>query len=162
MDNLYYYLNPRLLKPGDIIEPGNWRKELESYNSDFDKGTYWRLLREQTFELERIKRFPDKPSRLDCVFLSPTREDAEQFRRDAKRESFNLYKVSIIDTRKLIHHGSMTHTDRQWSNMLLVHLERSARKYWSGCDIHIKPEILTESAVQIVELVQMRTEASYP
>jgi hypothetical protein len=84
--NSYFHFAPILLAPGSIIEPGNFGRIIRQ------QGEAHRLYRrEMIYDEFRNKQFPDRPSRLQCVFCFPTLEEAELC-----RTHINGYAESIL------------------------------------------------------------------
>lgn len=145
----YYLLCSYPLSPGSIIEPGNWGRMLNLYTPNQNlAGAY----REQIYEKIRMASFPDKPSRLECIFLCETLEEATSFRNETQRIFDIIYKVKLVDS-------SATIFRTDWKNIGFnppenTHsLEIKAREYWghSGSDDIQHVEILTLSKVETIE-----------
>ena len=82
----YFHLAPILLAPSSIIAPGNFGRSIKL------QGAAHPLYRhEMVYEEVRQQLFPDRPSRLACLFCLPTLEEAEQYRMHIRG-----YETSII------------------------------------------------------------------
>lgn len=92
-----------LLDKGSIILPGNFGRIVKKYNPNsvnFDI-----LSRETIFEQIRQQEFNTKPSRLHCLFLLESLEQAIHYRN--QYAVWNLiYEVSINSENLTIHRGS--------------------------------------------------------
>lgn len=145
----YYLLCSYPLAPGSIVEPGNWGRMLKLYTPNQNLvGAY----REQIYEKIRVASYPDKPSRLECIFLCETLEEATNFRNETQRIFDIIYKVKLVDS-----HATIFRTD--WKNIGFNNnenthsLEVKAKKYWEylESDVIEHVEILTLSKVEIIE-----------
>jgi len=99
----YFHVAPILLDEGSIILPGNFGRIVKKYNPNsvnFDV-----LTRETIFEQIRQQEFNAKPSRLHCLFLLESLEQAVQYKN--QYAIWNLiYEVSINSENLTIHRGS--------------------------------------------------------
>jgi hypothetical protein len=68
----YFHFAPILLAPGSVIEPGNFGRIIRLRGAAHDL-----YRREMAYEAVRQQHFPSRPSRLDCLFCFPTKEEAE-------------------------------------------------------------------------------------
>ncbi|WP_320040803.1 DUF2441 domain-containing protein [uncultured Desulfobacter sp.] len=150
MDADFFHLSPIRLKPGSIIEPGNWGRIMKAY-SNTQSTNPWNLLREQTFELIRATRFPEKPSRYKSAYLFESIEIAKAFK-DNERPFDVLSKVKILDMSKPIHIACMNLTMIGDGLPIIPRLEEQATQYWQGKNIQA-PEVLTESDIEIVDIL---------
>jgi len=103
--NTFFHISPTILGVGSVILPGNFGRIVKLYNPssvNFDI-----LTRETIFEQVRQQEFQDKPSRLDCLFLLESLEQAIEYKN--KHAVWNvIYEVSVDTTGKSIHKGSYT------------------------------------------------------
>ncbi len=156
----YYHLNERKLSAGDILQPGSMGKIINEnyilYGNDNERAMIWRLFQEQTFELIRLKHYPEHPSRLKSIFLFETIEESTDFLKKDNREGCHLYEVEIISD-KMIHRCSMKLYERiPHSRPVLPALELQAHQYWQGIntiDTNFEAELLVESEVRIVKKI---------
>jgi len=147
----FFHLTPVKLKPGSIIEPGNWGRIIRSYRS-LDGANAYNLVREQTFELVRNSHFQKKkPSRYNCVFLFESLDDASKFKEE-QRPIDILYKVEILDLTKPLHRACMTLTNISPGALVIPQYETQAKQYWKGENIK-SAEILTYSDIKILEIL---------
>lgn len=73
----FFHVTQIQLAPRSIILPGNWGRILRLYNRS-NVGEV--LYREKSLEDIRRLEFPNKPSRLNSVFMLETVEEARHFR----------------------------------------------------------------------------------
>jgi len=76
--NTFFHISPTILGVGSVILPGNFGRIVKLYNPssvNFDI-----LTRETIFEQVRQQEFQDKPSRLDCLFLLESLEQAIEYK----------------------------------------------------------------------------------
>lgn len=86
---IYFHLAPTLLAPGSIIEPGNFGRIVLLHGLNHQQ-----YRREIQYEEARKTRFPDRPSRLACLFAFVTQEEAELFQRTIPGFGANvLYEI---------------------------------------------------------------------
>lgn len=101
---------------------------------------------EVTFELVRLLKFPDKPSRFTSLFGCETLEDARRFKTERCNNSGEIYKVSTDKFFKADMH--LLYTATIPGNIII------AEKYWKG-EASSNPfwEILMQAPVAIIEKV---------
>lgn len=96
----YFHLAGPILEPGSIIAPGNWGRIVRRLG-----WAHAFALREMALEEARILRFPDRPSRLEAAFVSPTIEEANRFRfiqgQVTGFEHHCLYRVKLLNPEAL-------------------------------------------------------------
>lgn len=93
MPQSYFHLSGIVLRPGSIIEPGNFGRIVNAMGAQHE---HW--MREQALEAARVKNHAAKPSRLDAAFVSIDEAEARSFR--ARIPGFThhvLYSVSLLD-----------------------------------------------------------------
>ncbi len=143
----YFLLCSYLLAQGSIIEPGNWGRTLRLYSGDKNMNMS-NPYKEQIYEKVRQDNFPDKPSRLECLFLCETIEESKLFKERNNRIFDLIYKVRLNDESKATFRAD-------WEKVKFVDIdsiESIAHEYWSGVNIS-RPEILTLSSVEIIDLI---------
>lgn len=105
----YFHVSPKTWSVGEVIEPGHYgRTTLNTSDGQInptpDKdgspgvpvGIAFILMRETAVEAARRAGHPGAPSRLNCVFVTTTIEDARAFR-DRFRPGAHLFEVNVID-----------------------------------------------------------------
>lgn len=112
-------------------------------------------LRELALEFVREKEFPDKPSRLHCLYLSNNKDTSlsnlNDFVKSKKGKQFQVVAIKLNGT--IFKAGEVT-IARQGESMS-TYIE-DARAYWSQNNIgdnKIK-EILFEGTAEIVEIIK--------
>jgi len=146
----YYWLASYILSPGSIIEPGNWGRIINKYPI-YSEAAKTIGLREFIFEVERLKNFSDRPSRLESLFLFENEELAKKFQ---KTRSFDLiYEVEIIDETKNYFEGEMMLTNFPQNNIEISQLVMMANQYWEGNTNFTEKEILTLSSIKIIKKI---------
>lgn len=150
MKKYYYWLCSYPLKPGSIVEPGNWGRILSLYNH-LDVQLMQRKSKEDLYEQVRKKYYPTKPSRLKTSFVCEKLEDVKDFENATCRLYNIVYEIEVIDNKK-----PFFRTD--WSKMRSdiadkKVLETFAHEYWRGENI-IYPEILTLSDIKIIKKIE--------
>lgn len=149
--NTYFHAAPIPLEPGAIILPGNWGRILNLFRRP-GYGDGWLLAREMTFEAIRATEFPHLPSRLSSAFAFDNLEHAlHQF---SNITPLNLlYRVELIDPSAASHRGCMNQVSfpPEHVEVLPAFVER-ARAFWNANVIEV-PEIVTKSALRVVEVV---------
>jgi hypothetical protein len=144
----YFFLCSYPLRVGSIVGPGNWGRMIRKYQAQVHS---WPLTRELLFEMVRLREFPNKPSRLDSVFLCETAADASQFIANSNRPWDLMFRVHLVDSAAGLHRGCLSLLDPiQGEN--INGLSDRARQYWQGSNIQ-SPEVVTYSAVRVEEVL---------
>lgn len=103
-NSIFYHIAPITLGEGSIIMPGNWGRMLMLHNELNPT-----LFREHVFELVRLRDFPGKPSRLNCVFAVETLEEAARYRA-AHQQNGLIYEVCVDGREVAVHRGNYNFT----------------------------------------------------
>jgi hypothetical protein len=82
----FFHCVPLTLSPGSIIEPGNWGRVLNLYDTNNGQINLT-VVNEALLEWARRHLAPTKPSRLASVFTLPTLQEAIVFRDKHQRHS---------------------------------------------------------------------------
>lgn len=148
----FYFSSSIEHKVNDIISPGNWGKQYESYDpKKTPPGNWLMLARDLLFEKIRIEYFKDKPSRLKCAFLFETLLESNTFLTKCNRLNERQYEVELIDPLSPSHVGDYTlccwKDDCTYKDM-----EKIAADYWVGQNI-VGREFLTLSAFKITNII---------
>jgi len=162
----YYHVSPIHLENGSIIKKGNWGRVIKLYMGNCN-GLI--LFRERVFEEVRTNHFPEKPSRLDVIFLLFSHDDAIRYLtvdNEACRTSL-IYKVRICDTESAFHIGNFNKVTVQPPLCHFDNMNGLAHNYWNGAGLlDLLPvfntklntflpttttELLVQSDIQIVE-----------
>ena len=126
-DGIFYHAAPLILKPGSIIKKGNWGRIISLYdNVSITQKTIF--FRESVLEQVRATEFPDKPSRLNCVFTSSSEIDAIRYIQFNNK--FNLlYEVKICTPDCKYHIGNWSKVEPA-NPMDHLAMVETARNYW--------------------------------
>jgi len=149
--NTYFHAAPIPLQPGATILPGNWGRILNLYRRP-GYGDGWLLAREMTFEAIRASEFPDLPSRLSSAFVFENLQDALHHINNTTPSSL-LYRVELVEPSAASHRGCMNQVSFPPEEIeALPAFVEKARAFWSAKVIEV-PEILTKSALRVIEVV---------
>lgn len=150
MTHRYFYCYSLPLEVGSVIRPGNWGRILRTYTPQSSPNP-WPLTRELTYELVRIRSFPQKPSRFDCIFLCLSEKDLGEFRATTSRHLDIGYEVELVDPDAPSHIGDWTLPNISNADNLPV-FENRATLYWEGNNV-VKPELITLSAIRVTRVL---------
>lgn len=123
----YFHVAPILLGTGSVIHPGNWGRILRLYQA---KDANFVLYRETVLEQIRANEFSCKPSRLNCLFLLRSREDAIHYMKVAAPLGL-VYEVVVDNPDAEMHLGDYNFGGNTSSVSLLTDLPQIARDYWT-------------------------------
>lgn len=124
-----YHVAPIPLGAGSVIEPGNFGRCIQLHF-----GGSFVAHREAVYELVRKAEFPDKPSRLESIFLLPTAQEAEIYR-DAEAPLNLLYEVEMLDPHAKHHTAYIDLVCGQKNPPDTVsRLNAYARHYWQSLE----------------------------
>lgn len=114
----------------------------------------WRVLLEQQFELARQRLNPSAPGRLTSCFVFDDLDAAHRAAPALGRLNM-LYSVELVDANAPQHRADfnlVTMAMQADNTDFFRKVDAAAEKYWAG-EISGTPEILTSSAMRILELV---------
>lgn len=158
-DLTYFWLGSVKLMPGSIIAPGNWgrmlRRYIQSTATGNSFGNAWILARELNFEVARLKHFPDKPSRLESAFCCLSVEEARAYQRAHDPIGVQLlHRVQLVEPTAVSHVAAIDWTAwPQPDTSLMDVTEQRAMAYWRGDPTGGPSELITTSALKVVENV---------
>lgn len=143
----YYFSCSYPLGIGSIVLPGNWGRIIKlnpNQNEPY-------IVNEGIIETLREYNFPDRPSRLKCIFLCETIDELEKFVKDTNRIFDIGYRVELVLPElgifktdwKLITSLS-TGNFSEWNTIIF--------SYWQAENIK-NCEILTLSPIKIKEVL---------
>ncbi|MDA1651089.1 MULTISPECIES: DUF2441 domain-containing protein [unclassified Bacillus cereus group] len=111
-----------------------------------------RAIRETIVEMVRLQEYPDYPSRLSCLYAAKSYEDALKWK--ALFDSYNREVLQIVKLRVI---GSSFEGD---GNLLpkedaipFSQKMEQAREYWKGNVNNELPELLINSKIEVVEII---------
>ena len=147
---VYYFACSYPLENGSVVKKGNWgricrKQPLKSANLQM-------LLKELVFENVRVLNFPDRPSRLECLFLFPNLESYNNFSTTIKRPFDIGYVVEIIEPEQKQFETGWNLVSVDYTN--IQNIEQRACIYWNPTDVGDEfKEVLTESDVKIIQRI---------
>jgi len=133
-------------EPGQTIEKGHWGTAIRS-----NPLRHKQAAKEWIYEYIRTNEFPDRPSRLNCVFFCPNQTSADTFGK-ASRVNHTLYEIKVIDeSAKLLFPN--------WDMMgqaaaSLEEVYSCARDYWKA--LNVPPQLregVVESDVEVIRRI---------
>lgn len=147
MSKTYYWLNMTDLEPGSVVNPGGWgnfnyRKPLRNLDP-------WIIMREYILENIRRIHYPDRISRMNCIFLFDSFMESRQAAASWRRELDFTYRVEPVkeDARIFV-------SDYKFSGISMdssiIDLEYAAHNYWKAAECTHK-EYLLEGGIRILE-----------
>lgn len=149
----YFHLASVNLAPGSVITPGNYGRILRAYTPGTHDG--WRLATELAFENVRLRKYPDRISRLQSCFAFFDHADAHNHRDRRLGGGFVVpYEVELVDETAPRFVGSWTLADHCIANVgqrlpLLERIEVMADAYWRGENPDTR-ELLTLSPMRVL------------
>ena len=156
--NSYFRFAPILLTPGSVIEPGNFGRLIRLRG---EAHTLYR--REMAYEAVRQKEFPDRPSRLDCLFCFPTLQEAEFYRAHIQGYADSiLYEVESAEAEL---HIADLNNGLQLCGLSVFDINRIAY-YWRGWERSCDPqavvlrEVILQCPVTILRRIESTVSAS--
>ena len=151
MNQHYFYCYSLPLDVGSVIRPGNWGRILRTYTPQTSPN-HWALTRELAYELVRIRNFPNKPSRFDCVFVCVSEADLNEFRTSTNRHLDLGYEVELVNPLAPSHLGELPATIFEITDNLPL-FENRANLYWQGDNV-VKQELITLSPIRITRVLE--------
>ncbi|CAH6852417.1 conserved hypothetical protein [Vibrio chagasii] len=142
----YYFCCSLPLEIGSVVNPGNWGRMMMNYTPATSNP--WVLVRELAYEEVRKEKFPEKPSRLECIYLCSSEHELREFM-DQNGRMFDIaYEVELVDDASRSHIGCLE-TSNIGDHDNFMHFKSMAERYWSGENI-MSPEFITLSPIRIV------------
>jgi hypothetical protein len=151
----YFHVSSRHVLIGDLIQPGQFGRSIENVNCEIFHRNETRsaltFFYECLLEKSRLERFPDKPSRLECVFLWTSLHDAIWFRDTLKRGK-PIYEVAPVASGNPTHFADIDRTsllkdpDMKGARLAMAR----ADEYWSHQpDTNARIEVLMPHPVRV-------------
>lgn len=145
------------LRSGAVVGPGDFRSRLirqvliEVHTDSLavtvpDAAEMGRVMMELAWETVRLREFPQRPSRFDCLFLWPKASAARRF--DSHREACELYDVEIRECSRAFAADMNLISYFEEFETLESMFER-ARRYWQAERKDEHGEILLEGTIRI-------------
>jgi hypothetical protein len=146
----YYWLASYDLKADSIVNPGNWGRIINKYSISFQSCNPV-ALREYIFEVVRLKSFSYRPSRLECLFLSGSRNVIDELK---KQRPFDiLYEVQIIDEKLGFFEADMRIAGFPANPQTIEGVALFADQYWRAEGEIDQKEVLTLSPIKIINKI---------
>jgi hypothetical protein len=153
MGRLGFHVAPILMRPGSVVEPGNWGRIIGLHGQAHNLHG-----REMLLEQIRAAEFPHLPSRLSSCFYCPDVANADWFRRNHSVNGI-VYLVAPMQTDAPSHTGYMNCLPplRELAD------EVAARHYWRadlqvmGPDQFPAREVVTASSLLILQNLGIQT-----
>ena len=112
------------------------------------------VLSELVWEVVRLREFPDRPSRLDCMFFWQTESEARNWL------SFRTWPSALYEVEVIEHRASfLTDINRMEYSSEVVTVSGmmdQARRYWAGTAGAKMTEVLLEGRVRVVKWLSDR------
>ena len=144
---MYYYLCSYPLGEGSVVERGNWGRITRIHSLLRPLRLYVKL--ENVFEKIRLKEFPNRPSRFDCLFLCSNSSSLKKFMRIRKLDLPYEVELTNQNAKKFETDWSLIKKDKS-----IKEIEKDARKYWNPQDVEDEnKEVLIESDIRIVRRI---------
>ncbi|WP_025039767.1 DUF2441 domain-containing protein [Nitrosospira briensis] len=161
MKKTFFHVCSVVLEVGSIIKPGNWGRVITMYRpADLNA----LAVRELCYEIIRLKHFSDKPSRLNCIFLTPSLEHAINY---VSRHHFTgiIYRVEPVNENASYFLASMSTINclnfPYEKAPAIPYLMTLATEYWQGLtEITPECEILIDSPVRILAVHNTQVQIS--
>lgn len=123
-------------------------KAVARYAHEF-LSAYIKVVREMHFENVRTKKFPELPSRLHCIWLTESVEDARYWvNRLSDRVNCRIFRVEVNGRMHKANEGHLSQEAEPYECTL-----RRANEYWSGVTSNGRNEILFEGGLRVLEHV---------
>ena len=145
------------LRSGAVVRPGDFqthlmRQILIEVQTDSlaitvpNAAETGRVMMELAWEIVRLREFPQRPSRLDSLFL--WREVCAARRFDSRREACELYYVEILECSRAFA-ADMNLISYFEESEILASMFARARRYWQTERKDEHAEILLEGTIRI-------------
>lgn len=130
-----------LLEIGSVILPGNYGRMIKTAYPVAPNGSPMQPYREAIFEYARLALAPQKPSRLNSVFVCDSLPEAVAFRNAAQPNNV-IYEVEALGDISDSHVADYTTVDVPTSGQYFE-VFNLARKYWLGPIVNGKERLLS-------------------
>ena len=112
------------------------------------------VVSELVWEVVRLREFPDRPSRLDCMFFWQTESEARNWLSFRTWPSA-LYEVEVIEHRASLL-TDMNRMELSSEVVAALGMMDQARRYWAGTAGAKMTEVLLEGRVRVVKWLSDR------
>jgi Protein of unknown function (DUF2441) len=147
------------LAVGLQFSPGDWRRRIESWilaRRGQDGGLLWQseathAVLELAWETVRLREYPERPSRFDCIFLWASEDAARHWH--YRREVLGgivagLYEVEVV-TCERVFLADLNLISYFEDAETIATLMARARRYWHGDGADRQPEVLLDGGVVV-------------
>jgi hypothetical protein len=145
----FFHCAPIRLAPGSIIEPGNWGRILNLYETNNGQINL-NAANEALLEWARRSLAPSKPSRLESVFTLPNLQGAIDFRNKHQRLSI-IHEVEPIAQNPGRHDGDYELAITPYRGRYLSLMFDFPQRYWTQSP-SANHEVLFGCAVRVISL----------
>jgi hypothetical protein len=145
----YFHCAPITLAPGSIIQPGNWGRILNHYETTNGQINL-NAVNEGLLEWARRLLAPTKPSRLESVFTLPTLQDAIDFRNKHQRLSI-IHEVIPTEDDPTRHDGDYELAVTPYRGRYVPQMLDFPDRYWTQ-PASANLEILFGCSVKVISL----------
>ena len=124
-NTLFYHISKKPLELGTNLLNGQYGKYIQSPR--LKQSNYPQYIKEEVFERVRLNKFPDAPSRFNCVFLFQDLISAKFFNSSWNKYKSYLYEIEVLNGKPyLVEMDLLECNGRDYST-----IEACAEKYWS-------------------------------
>jgi hypothetical protein len=126
MPTTFYHVSYRALTEGTFLTQGAYGERVRS--NDFVQNHYAQHLKEEIFEAVRQSHYPQRPSRLNCIFLYPELSIAKAYHAHIGRYKTYIYEVSLSQGQTFVAEMDLLHCE----GLRYAQIVQQAHRYWSG------------------------------
>ncbi|EDT04118.1 hypothetical protein BamIOP4010DRAFT_2351 [Burkholderia ambifaria IOP40-10] len=151
----YYFVSRQPDLGPAVIPPGRWGRAYDDYAATrIAGGDPWRLVIEQAVELERLRNFPDRPSRFNASFLFLSLDTAK---RASRAWSYGaspkvVWSAEPVDISCPHHLGDFTLLE-DIDGKCYADIKARACRYWRGPHHPESQEFVTSSPIRLVKRI---------
>lgn len=153
---VYFHAATVQLRPGSVIDPGNYGRMLRFYRND-GSNQGWKLATEMAFEAHRASSFPALPSRLDACFAFVDLASAIAGKPRLGGDWNLLYEVEMADEGASTHIGDFDLISRCYASNphdgFMQTVQDAAQSYWRGRPGIAIRELLTSSGLRVIRRI---------
>lgn len=147
----FYHAAALPLGGGSIIMPGNWGRVLKTYSTD-NGALNVNVCNEMFLELTRRAVAPHKPSRLECIFLTPTLEGARAYQQMHSKTSL-IYEIEPLIPDAPTHTGDYNLAIQPFRGTYVQSTFDRCQSYWVDPPTSDALEVLMVSPVRVIRFV---------
>jgi hypothetical protein len=125
MENKFYHISRRSIREGATLTQGIYGERIIDQHTVDTK--YELYIKEKIFEDARTLHFPEKPSRLNCVFLYSNLDIAKFYWAYKHLYQAYIYEVEIVYGEPFLAEMDLLNCNK----MRYTQMQSNAKKYWS-------------------------------